>query len=57
MTQETPKMLSLKAKHQALDEQLLAEEARPQPDTSRIRQLKKQKLKLKEEIEQLKKKP
>ena len=41
---------ALKAKHAGLEAKLHAEQARPAPDIAMIQQLKKQKLKIKEEI-------
>jgi hypothetical protein len=41
---------ALKAKHAELEQRLHAEMARPVPDTATIQTLKKQKLRLKEEI-------
>lgn len=42
---------ALSAKHAVLDERIATERQRPQPDTMVIADLKKQKLRLKEEIE------
>jgi hypothetical protein len=44
---------SLKAKHAALDAAIHDEETRPLPDVARLHDLKRQKLKLKDEIEQM----
>ena len=41
---------ALQSKHASLDEKLRAEMSRPSPDQSMIQSLKKQKLRLKEEI-------
>jgi hypothetical protein len=41
---------ALRGKHEALDRQISEEEARPVPDTIRLHDLKKQKLRLKEEL-------
>lgn len=41
---------ALKAKHAGLDQRLHEEMSRPSPDDAMIRQIKRQKLKLKEEI-------
>ena len=41
---------ALQTKHEGLDAQLRAEMARPAPDTAMIQEIKKQKLRLKEEI-------
>ncbi|HUC62346.1 MAG TPA: YdcH family protein [Alphaproteobacteria bacterium] len=42
---------SLKAKHAALDAAIHDEETRPLPDVARLHDLKRQKLKIKDEIE------
>jgi len=44
---------SLKAKHADLDHIILEEESRPHPDQALITQLKRQKLRIKDEIAQL----
>ncbi|MET3826738.1 MULTISPECIES: YdcH family protein [Sphingomonas] len=44
---------ALAAKHAVLDRQIAAEAQRPLPDTATIAALKKQKLQIKQEIEQL----
>ena len=44
---------SLKAKHAALENEIEVENARPLPDDAHIHALKKEKLKLKEEMEHL----
>ncbi|NVJ70258.1 MAG: YdcH family protein [Alphaproteobacteria bacterium] len=44
---------SLNAKHAEIDDVIAREELRPCPDTLRIAQLKKQKLRLKEEMTRL----
>lgn len=41
---------ALREKHEALDNQIGDEEARPFPDTIKLHNLKKQKLRLKEEL-------
>ena len=41
---------ALQQKHQGLDSRLRAEMARPAPDTAKIREIKKAKLRIKEEI-------
>jgi hypothetical protein len=43
-------LASLSAKHAALDSNIVDEMHRPMPDTARLAQLKKAKLRLKEEI-------
>ena len=47
---ESNHLSALKAKHAALDKRIDAEEARPAPDTIRLHEMKKEKLRLKEEI-------
>jgi hypothetical protein len=44
-------IISLQAKHTALDNQLATEQARPLPDDDAIRNLKHEKLALKDEIQ------
>lgn len=51
MSNETTHLQALKAKHAALDEEIAKEMARPLPDDTLISSLKRQKLKIKEEIE------
>ena len=46
----TTHQTALESKHATLDRRLAEETARPQPDSVRIASLKKQKLRLKEEI-------
>lgn len=54
MTEKIEKHLAaLKAKHASLDEQIATETARPLPDEVVISELKRQKLKIKEEIEEI----
>jgi hypothetical protein len=43
-------MSALRNKHEALERQINEEETRPRPDTIRINSLKKEKLRLKEEL-------
>ena len=43
-------LVSLESKHAQLDQQIRQETLRPMPDQARINQLKKQKLKIKEEL-------
>lgn len=47
---QTAHITALEAKHASLDQRIAAETQRPRPDTLIIADLKKQKLKLKEEI-------
>ena len=51
MKEETAHLQALKAKHAALDEEIAKEMSRPLPDETKVSSLKRQKLKLKEEIE------
>lgn len=44
---------ALKTKHATLDEALLAEQARKSPNDTRVTQLKRDKLRIKDEIERL----
>ncbi len=48
--QSTPHQNALEAKHATLDRRIAEETNRPLPDTAAIADLKKQKLRLKEEI-------
>lgn len=47
---QTAHFSALEAKHAGLDRQIAAESQRPLPDTARIAALKKQKLRVKEEM-------
>jgi hypothetical protein len=47
---QTAHISALEAKHAVLDQRIAAESQRPMPDALAIAELKKQKLKLKEEI-------
>ncbi|MEH3036897.1 MAG: YdcH family protein [Sphingomonas adhaesiva] len=47
---QTAHISALEAKHANLDQRIVAESQRPMPDTVAIAELKKQKLRLKEEI-------
>lgn len=49
-------LLSLKEKHAELDIKLSEEELRPLPDSLKIQEYKKQKLAIKQEIEEIEKK-
>ena len=51
MTEESAHLQALRAKHAALDEEIAQEMARPLPDETVLSNLKRQKLKIKEEIE------
>lgn len=48
---ENPHLTALESKHAGLDARICAENQRPQPDAATIAQLKKEKLRLKDEIE------
>jgi hypothetical protein len=48
---------SLRAKHASLESQIQQEEARPRPDDTLIHELKRQKLKIKDEIAALERAP
>lgn len=57
MIEKLEKHLSaLKAKHAALDQELIDENARPYPDSMKVQELKKRKLAVKQEIEEVEKK-
>lgn len=47
---ETAHIAALQAKHATLDRKIAEEEHRPQPDSATLAMLKKQKLRLKEEL-------
>lgn len=49
------RLAALKAKHAELDTLIAEENARPYPDDTKIKEYKKQKLKAKEEIEEIEK--
>ena len=53
MKEESAHLQALKAKHAALDEEIAQEMARPLPDEMILSNLKRQKLKIKEEIQAL----
>lgn len=56
MTEKLEKHLTaLKAKHAELDMLISEEEKRPQPDDMKVQEYKKQKLKIKQEIEKIEK--
>ncbi len=44
------RVAALKAKHQALDDRIHREEQRPHPDESTLHQLKREKLRIKDEM-------
>ena len=45
------RMKSLKSKHDSLEAEIAKENSRPAPDSARLQELKRQKLKVKEELE------
>ncbi len=47
---DNPHLTALESKHAGLDARISAENQRPQPDAATIAQLKKEKLRLKDEI-------
>lgn len=49
----SPRLKTLEDRHAALDRQILEEDGRPRPDNAELARLKLEKLKLKEEIERL----
>jgi hypothetical protein len=53
MGDTTSRLLQLQSKHAALDAKLEVEQARPRPDSLLISELKREKLRLKEQIDQL----
>jgi hypothetical protein len=48
-----PRLRSLEERHAVLDRQIVEEDARPRPDEAEINRLKREKLRLKEEMERL----
>lgn len=48
-----PRLRSLAERHATLERQIGAEDARPRPDEAELARLKREKLRLKEEIERL----
>jgi len=48
-----PRLRSLEDKHATLERQIASEDARPRPDANALGRLKREKLRLKEEIERL----
>ena len=53
MNEEQQHIQALKAKHAALEAAIDAESSRPMPDSAELAKLKRQKLKIKEEIEHI----
>ena len=49
----SPRLRTLEDRHAVLDRQIGAQDARPRPDEAEINRLKREKLRLKEEIEKL----
>lgn len=49
---QTAHLSALEAKHATIDQRIVAESHRPMPDAIKLAELKKQKLKLKEEMSQ-----
>lgn len=52
-----PRLRSLEDRHAQLQRQLAAEDARPRPDEAELTRLKREKLRLKEEMERLRRQP
>jgi hypothetical protein len=50
---ESPRLRTLETRHALLDRQITEEDARPRPDEAELARLKREKLKLKEEMEKL----
>jgi hypothetical protein len=48
-----PRLRALEERHAALERQINQEDARPKPDASELARLKREKLRLREEIEKL----
>ena len=48
-----PRLRSLEDRHATLERQIASEDARPKPDAEALTRLKREKLRLKEEIERL----
>jgi hypothetical protein len=51
--QQAPRLRSLEERHAALERQIAAEGVRPRPDDTALTRLKREKLRLKEEMERL----
>jgi len=49
----SPRLKTLEDRHAALEQQIVEEDARPRPDAAELSRLKLEKLRLKEEIERL----
>jgi hypothetical protein len=52
----SPRLRSLEERHAVLDRQIGEEDARPRPDEAELNRLKREKLRLKEEMERLRQK-
>ena len=50
---QSPRLRTLEDRHAALERQIVQEDARPRPDAAELSRLKIEKLRLKEEIERL----
>ena len=50
---QSPRIKTLEDRHAALEEQIVMEDVRPRPDSAELARLKVEKLRLKEEIERL----
>ncbi len=53
MTVQSPRLKTLEDRHAALERQIVQEDARPRPDSAELSRLKIEKLRLKEEMERL----
>jgi len=53
MMSNQDRVVSLKARHEALDGRIKAEQCRPYPDESTLHELKREKLRIKDEIANL----
>ena len=53
MMVQSPRLKTLQDRHADLERQIVQEDARPRPDSSELSRLKIEKLRLKEEIERL----
>ncbi|MBK1659739.1 YdcH family protein [Paracraurococcus ruber] len=51
----SPRLRSLEERHAVLDRQIGEEDARPKPDEAELHRLKREKLRIKEELERLRK--
>ncbi len=49
----SPRLRTLETRHATLDRQITQEDARPRPDDAELARLKREKLRLKEEMEKL----